>query len=101
MIEIDIPIDTPMLRRLAEEGAEDLVAAIADKEPEIKAAIRQLTEEAKESQEPVRFKASFALTLDLDKNAITTAFSFSVKSTVKVVTALTDEGPELPWKEGE
>ena len=73
-----------ILEQLSERGAEDLRSAIEDKEVEIIKAIQHLADE-REEKEPLKFSLSLKITADLDKSTVTTAVSYSVKTTVKGV----------------
>lgn len=95
-------IEHPMLRAIGDSGAKDLVAALRDNESEILADIQKTAENRESEDDPVKFKVSLGITLDLDKSTIETSFSYSVKKTVKQKHAFSsDNAPELPWKEGD
>lgn len=79
-----------ILSQMADRGAEDLRSAIEDKEPEILKAIQHLADE-REEKEPLKFSLSLKITADLDKSTVTTAVSYSVKTTVKGVHAIEKE----------
>jgi hypothetical protein len=84
-----------ILSQMADRGAEDLRAAIEDKEPEILKAIQKMAEE-REGDAPLKFRASLSIIADLDANVVETAVSYSVKTTVKGKHAIeTDETPSL------
>jgi DNA replication initiation complex subunit (GINS family) len=85
-----------ILTQMAERGAEDLRAAIEEKEAEILAAIQKIAEE-REGDAPLKFSLSLKITADLDKSTVETAVSYSVKTTVKGVHAIEqdDETPSL------
>jgi hypothetical protein len=70
---------------MAERGAEDLRAAIEDKEAEILKAIQKMTEERQQtkSEAPLKFKLSLGITADLDASEVETVVSYSVRTTVR------------------
>ena len=74
-----------ILEQLSKRGSEDLNSAIEEKEAEILKAIQHQADERKEqgSEAPLKFSLSLKITADLDKSVIETAFSYSVKTTVK------------------
>ena len=74
-----------ILNQMAEAGAEDLRAAIEEKETEILEAIQKMAEERSEtkSEAPLKFKLSLSITADLDESVVETVMSYSVKTTVK------------------
>lgn len=74
-----------ILEQMAERGAEDLRAAIEDKEPEILKAIQKMTEERQQtkSEAPLKFKLSLGITADLDASEVETVVSYSVRTTVR------------------
>lgn len=76
-----------ILEQLSERGCEDLRSAVEEKEAEILKAIQHQADERKEqgSEAPLKFSLSLKITADLDKSVIETAFSYSVKTTVKGV----------------
>lgn len=95
-------IANPLLLACARNGAKDLVAAIAENESEILADIQKTLENRESEDDPAKFKVSLSITLDLSKSVVDTAFSYSVKKTVKESHALPKEDePELPWNEEE
>jgi hypothetical protein len=75
-------IENHLLKAMAQNGAKDLIAAIATGEAEILSDIQRIREEAEED-EKLKFKVSLSITLDLDKSTVDTAFSYSVKTSVK------------------
>ena len=75
-------VENHLLRAMAENGAKDLIAAIAENEPEILDDIARITENAGPDGK-VKFKVSFGVTLDLQKSKVLTAFGYSVKRQVK------------------
>lgn len=88
-----------ILEQMADRGAEDLRAAIEDKETEILKAIQKMAEERTEtkSEAPLKFKVSLAITADLDASEVETVVSYSVRTTVKCSheIAKEDETPSL------
>lgn len=75
-------IENHLLQAMAKNGAKDLIKAIAEGEQEILSDIQRIREEAEED-EKLKFKVSLGVTLDLDKSTVDTAFSYSVKTSVK------------------
>jgi hypothetical protein len=82
-----------ILEQMSQCGAEDLRSAIEDKEAEILAAIQKQADDRKENDDesPLKFSLSLKITADLDKSTVTTAVSYSVKTTVKGVHAIKKE----------
>ena len=95
-------ISNPLLNACARNGARDLIAAIAENESEILADIQRTLENRESEDDPAKFKITLGITLDLNKSVVDTAFSYSVKKTVKESHTLPDpDQDELPWKGGE
>lgn len=94
-------IEHPMLRAIGANGSKDLIAALADNESEILADIQRTAENREHEDDPVKFKVTFGITLDLNKSTVETSFSYSVKKTIKEKHALDADDPELPWEGGD
>ena len=92
-------IANPLLNACARNGAQDLVTAIEENESEILADIQRTLENRESEDDAAKFKVSLSITLDLNKSVVETAFSYSVKKTVKEKHAVGehDEVPELPF----
>jgi hypothetical protein len=85
-----------ILEQMSQRGAEDLRAAMEEREAEILKAIQKQADDRKENDDesPLKFSLSLKITADLDKSTVTTAVSYSVKTTVKGVHAIKKEGED-------
>ena len=68
----------------------DLEAAIGDQEEEILRAITRAADARSDSEEPLKFSVSLRGILNLDKDEVETAFSFSTRTAVKAKHPLED-----------
>jgi len=94
-------IENHLLQAMARNGAKDLIRAIAEGESDILSDIQRLREEADED-EKLKFKVSLGITLDLDKSTVDTAFSYSVKTSVKHTHQVNrPDEPEFEFEGGE
>ena len=94
-------VENHLLQAMARNGAKDLIRAIALGEADILADIQRIREEAEED-EKLKFKIGLSVTLDLDKSTVDTAFSYSVKTSVKRSHPVNrPDEPELEFGEGE
>jgi hypothetical protein len=87
-----------ILKKMAEAGANDLQAAIDEKEVEIIGAIIKADQD-REEKEPLKFKLTLSITADLDKSVVETAVSYSVRTTVRGKHEIEagDQTPELEF----
>jgi hypothetical protein len=93
-------IENHLLQAMARNGAKDLIRAIALGESDILADLQRIREEAEED-EKLKFKIGLSVTLDLDKSTVETAFSYSVKTSVKRTHPVSrPDEPELAFGEG-
>ena len=72
----------------------DLEAAIGGQEEEILRAITRAAEARTDSEEPLKFSVSLRGVLNLDKDEVETAFSFSTRTAVKAKHRLEDPNQE-------
>lgn len=94
-------IENHLLQAMARNGAKDLIKAIAEGEADILQDIQRMREES-EDDEKLKFKVSLGITLDLDKSTVDTAFSYSVKTSVKRSHQVNrPDSPEFEFKGGE
>jgi hypothetical protein len=68
-------------------------------ESEILADIQRTSENRESDDDPLKFKITLSITLDLNKSVVDTGFSYSVKKTVKETHEL--PRPDEPGREGE
>ena len=87
-----------ILKKMAEAGADDLRAAIDEKEVEILAAIIKAGQD-REGNEPLKLKLALSITADLDKSVVETTVSYSVRTTVRGKHEIEagDQTPELEF----
>lgn len=69
----------PKLKAIADEAAENLKAYCKEHEDKILEAWHSVENEAAENEESPKFKLGFAITLDLDKNTMENALTWSVR----------------------
>ncbi len=80
----------------------DLEAAIGEQQEEILRAITRAAEARTDSEEPLKFSVSLRGVLNLDKDEVETAFSFSTRTAVKAKHPLEDpDQKKLPLEEAE
>ncbi len=72
----------------------DLEAAIGEQEEEILRAITRAADARSDSEEPLKFSVSLRGVLNLDKDEVETAFSFSTRTAVKARHRLEDPNQE-------
>jgi hypothetical protein len=69
----------PKLKAISDEAAENLKAYCKEHEEKILEAWHSVEQEANENEESPKFKLGFAITLDLDKNTMENALTWSVR----------------------
>jgi hypothetical protein len=79
-----------LIEQLREHMVADLEAAIGGQEEEMLRAITRAAEARTDSEEPLKFSVSLRGVLNLDKDEVETAFSFSTRTAVKAKHPLED-----------
>ena len=79
-----------LIDQLREHMIADLEAAIGEQEEEMLRAITRAAEARTDSEEPLKFSVSLRGVLNLDKDEVETAFSFSTRTAVKAKHPLED-----------
>ena len=89
-----------LIQQLREHMIADLEAAIGGQEEEMLRAITRAAEARTDSEEPLKFSVSLRGVLNLDKDEVETAFSFSTRTAVKAKHPLEDpDQKKLPLEE--
>jgi hypothetical protein len=83
-----------LIDQLREHMIADLEAAIGEQEEEILRAITRAADARSDSEEPLKFSVSLRGVLNLDKDEVETAFSFSTRTAVKARHRLEDPNQE-------
>ena len=87
------------LQAIAARAAEDLVSLIRDGDEKIRAAWSEAEQQAALEESKPKFCLAFKITLDLDKNTMDSALSWSTKHHLGVTSKLPDPAqPELPME---
>lgn len=79
-----------LIQQLREHMVADLESAIGDQEEEILRAITRAADARSDSEEPLKFSVTLRGVLNLDKDEVETAFSFSTRTAVKAKHPLED-----------
>ncbi len=79
-----------LIQQLREHMTSDLEAAIGEQEEEILRAITRAADARSDSEEPLKFSVTLRGVLNLDKDEVETAFSFSTRTAVKAKHPLED-----------
>jgi hypothetical protein len=79
-----------LIEQLREHMVADLQSAIGEQEEEMLRAITRAAEARTDSEEPLKFSVSLRGVLNLDKDEVETAFSFSTRTAVKAKHPLED-----------
>lgn len=79
-----------LIQQLREHMIADLEAAIGHQEDEILRALTRAADARSDSEEPLKFSVSLRGVLNLDKDEVETAFSFSTRTAVKAKHPLED-----------
>ena len=79
-----------LIKQLLEHMIADLEAAIGGQEEEMLRAITRAADARSDSEEPLKFSVSLRGVLNLDKDEVETAFSFSTRTAVKAKHPLED-----------
>jgi hypothetical protein len=89
-----------LIQQLREHMVADLQSAIGEQEEEMLRAITRAAEARTDSEEPLKFSVSLRGVLNLDKDEVETAFSFSTRTAVKAKHPLEDpDQKKLPLEE--
>ena len=86
------------LKAIAEKAGADLVALVIEGEQKILDAWSEAEQSAQDNETAPKFKLAFSVSLDLDKDAMTTELAWNVKH--KLSTACQIPDPNQPELEG-